>query len=147
MTLLIQICARLFPKYCFWTFLGQIYGRGQVFTDFAIAKKKYNIWIAFHLHQFASEIANLASDCSMSAFFIFLCHRSHFQHFITPIQTFFLRMRKWIYRSSSMFTDLVEKAVTAEPDWNDVRSKTQKIVFTCSYINRRRGGRRNLQSV
>lgn len=81
-TLLIQICAKLFPKYCFWTFLGQIYGRGQVFIDFAIAKKKYNIWIASHLHQFASEIANLASDCSMNAFSIFLCHRNHFQYFI-----------------------------------------------------------------
>lgn len=37
-----------------------------------------------------------------------------------------------------MFTDPVEEAVTAEPDSDDVRNESQKIVFSCVYMNRRR---------
>lgn len=43
-----------------------------------------------------------------------------------------------------MFIDPVEEAVTAEPDSDDIRNESQKIVFTCVYMN---GRRRILQRV
>lgn len=37
-----------------------------------------------------------------------------------------------------MFIDPIEEAFTAEPDSDEVRNESQKIVFTCVYMNRRR---------